>query len=121
MRFKVDIIVTAGPAATGPAKEATSTIPIVMSFDNDPVGSGFVASLARSGGNMTGVALLVVELVPKRLELVRELVPNATGIGALINPTNSNAGRNFMSALQQQISHYRMISNWLAIFPELAT
>ena len=58
VRLKVDIIVTAGPAATRAAKEATSTIPIVMSFDNDPVGSGFVASLARPGGNITGLSAL---------------------------------------------------------------
>ena len=58
VRLKVDVIVTAGPAATRPAKEATSTIPIVMGFDNDPVGNGFVASLARPGGNITGLSNL---------------------------------------------------------------
>ena len=56
MRLKVDVIVTAGPFATGAAKEATSTIPIVMGQDSDPVGKGFVASLARPGGNMTGLS-----------------------------------------------------------------
>ncbi|HEV8342379.1 MAG TPA: ABC transporter substrate-binding protein, partial [Candidatus Binatia bacterium] len=58
VRLKVDVIVTAGPAATRPAKEATVTIPIVMSFDDDPVGSGFAASLARPGGNITGLSTL---------------------------------------------------------------
>ena len=58
VRLKVDIIVTGGPPATPAAKEATSTIPIVMTFDPDPVGSGFVASLARPGGNITGLSTL---------------------------------------------------------------
>jgi ABC-type uncharacterized transport system substrate-binding protein len=75
VRLKVDIIVTAGPAVTRPVKEATSTIPIVMSFDNDPVGSGFVASLARPGGNITGLSALFPELSGKRLELLKEVVP----------------------------------------------
>ncbi len=56
VRLKVDVIVTGGPTATRPAKEATATIPIVMSIDDDPVGSGFVASLARPGGNITGLS-----------------------------------------------------------------
>ena len=75
VRLKVDIIVTAGAAVTRPAKEATSTIPIVMSFDNDPVGSGFVASLARPGGNITGLCALFPGLSGKRLELLKEVVP----------------------------------------------
>ena len=58
VRLKVDIIVSAGPAVTPPLKEATKTIPIVMAQDNDPVGNGFVASLARPGGNITGLATL---------------------------------------------------------------
>ena len=75
VRLKVDIIVTAGPAATRFAKDATSTIPIVMAFDNDPVGSGFVASLARPGGNITGLSALFPELSGKRLELLTEVDP----------------------------------------------
>src|SRR5262245_11011414 len=67
VRLKVDIIVTAGPAATRPAKEATSTIPIVMGFDNDPVGNGFAASLARPGGNITGLSTLAPEISGKQL------------------------------------------------------
>ena len=96
---RVDVIATSGGDTVAAAKGATLTIPIIFTSGGDPVARGFVASLARPGGNMTGVALLVVELVPKRLELVRELVPNATGIGALINPKNSNAERN-LTALQ---------------------
>jgi len=97
---RVDVIATSGgDTVAAAAKGATLTIPIIFTSGGDPVARGFVASLARPGGNMTGVALLVVELVPKRLELVLELVPNATGIGALINPKNSNAERN-LTALQ---------------------
>jgi len=73
VRVKVDVIVTAGPAATRPAQQATSTIPIVMAFDNDPVGSGFIASLARPGGNITGLSALAPELSGKRLELLKEV------------------------------------------------
>jgi putative tryptophan/tyrosine transport system substrate-binding protein len=72
-----------GPAAIRPAKEATSTIPSVMSFDNDPVGSGFVASLARPGGNITGLSALFSELSGKRVELLKEIVPQLSRMAAL--------------------------------------
>src|SRR6185295_7824273 len=75
VRLKVDIIVTAGSAATRPSKEATNTIPIVMTNEGDPVGTGFVASLARPGGNVTGLSNLAPELSGKRLELLKEVVP----------------------------------------------
>src|SRR5215469_11876301 len=73
--LKVDVLVTSGPTATRPAKEATSTIPIVMTFDDDPVGSGFVASLARPGGNITGLSTLAPEISGKQLELLKEIIP----------------------------------------------
>ncbi len=73
VRLKVDVIVTAGAPATRAAKEATSTIPIVMAQDTDPVGNGFVASLARPGGNITGLSTLAPELSGKRLELLKEI------------------------------------------------
>jgi putative ABC transport system substrate-binding protein len=69
VRLKVDVIVTTGPIINRPVKEATSTIPIVMGFDNDPVGNGFVASLARPSGNMTGLSSLAPEITGKQLEL----------------------------------------------------
>src|SRR5215467_8605124 len=72
VRLKVEVIVTGGPADTRAAKEATNTIPIVMGFDNDPVGSGFVASLAHPGGNITGLSTLSPELSGKQLELLKE-------------------------------------------------
>ena len=83
VRLKVDIIVTAGPTGTRAAKEATNTIPIVMSQDGDPVGNGFVASLARPGGNITGLATLAPELSGKQLELLKEIIPKLASVAVL--------------------------------------
>jgi putative tryptophan/tyrosine transport system substrate-binding protein len=88
IRLKVDVLVTAGPADTRAAKEATSTIPIVMTFDNDPVGNGFVASLARPGGNVTGLSTLAPELSTKQLELLKEIVPKLSRVAILGISTN---------------------------------
>jgi ABC-type uncharacterized transport system substrate-binding protein len=96
VRLKVDVIVTAGPAATRPAKEATGTIPIVMGFDNDPVGSAFVASLARPGGNITGLSTLAPEISGKQLELLKEIVPKLSRvavIGTSTEPGNAQSLR----------------------------
>ena len=94
IRLKVDVILTGGSTATRAAKEATSTIPIVMTQDNDPVASGFVASLARPGGNVTGMATLRPELSGKRLDILKEIVPNLSRVavlGASDNPGNAQA------------------------------
>jgi len=80
VRLKVDVIVTVGSNPTRAAKRATSTIPIVMAQDPDPVGNGFVASLARPGGNITGLSNLGPELSGKRLELLKEVVPRLTRV-----------------------------------------
>ena len=94
VRRKVDVIVTrGGTTATRAAKNATSTIPIVFEIGSDPVADGLVASLARPRGNLTGVSLLVVELMSKRVELLRELVPQAGVIALLVNPNNVNIER----------------------------
>jgi putative ABC transport system substrate-binding protein len=87
---KVDLIVTIGgtPSALA-AKSATSTIPIVFAFVADPVGIGLVASLARPGGNLTGFGNISLELMPKRLELLSELIPQARVIALLANPNNA--------------------------------
>jgi putative ABC transport system substrate-binding protein len=81
VRLKVDVIVTAGSASTRSAKQATVTIPIVMAIDDDPVGSGFAASLARPGGNITGLSGLAPEISGKQLELLREIVPKLSRLG----------------------------------------
>ena len=75
VRLKVDVIVTGGNEAIRASKKATSTIPIVMAFSGDPVGTGFVASLARPGGNITGLTSISQELVGKRLEILKDAVP----------------------------------------------
>jgi putative ABC transport system substrate-binding protein len=92
VRLKVDVIVTPGATSTRAAKEATSTIPIVMAQDPDPVGNGFVASLARPGGNITGLSNLNRELSGKRLELLKEIVPRLSRVavfGTSTNPGNA--------------------------------
>jgi putative ABC transport system substrate-binding protein len=85
------IAITANTPAAPSAKAATATIPIVFLTAGDPVRDGLVASLNRPGGNLTGVGILSVELGPKRLELMRELVPTATVIALLLNPTTPTA------------------------------
>ena len=86
----VDLIVaTGGAASVRAAKTATLTIPIVFTTGSDPVEAGLVDSLARPGGNITGVSILNVELIPKRIELISELVPEARIIALLVNPNNA--------------------------------
>jgi putative ABC transport system substrate-binding protein len=80
VRLKVDVIVTGGPSATRAAKEASATIPIVMATNTDPVGDGFVASLARPGGNITGLSTLAPEISGKRLEILKEIVPRLSRV-----------------------------------------
>jgi putative ABC transport system substrate-binding protein len=87
---KVDVIVAIAGAPALAAKSATSTIPIVCAGVGDPVGFGLVTSLARPGGNLTGFSNINVELTPKRLELLSELVPQAKVIALLVNPNNPN-------------------------------
>ena len=91
VRLDVLVIVSGGSTATRAAKSAAGTIPIIMTQDNDPIGDGFVASLARPGGNITGLATLRSELSGKRLELLKEIVPKAgrvTVLGSSTNPGN---------------------------------
>src|SRR4029077_16917558 len=94
--LKVEVIVTSGPAATRAAKESKVTIPIVTAQDPDPVGNGLVASLARPGGNITGLSTLAPEISGKRLELVKEIVPRLSRVavlGSSTTPGNAQALR----------------------------
>ncbi|MEK6244474.1 MAG: ABC transporter substrate-binding protein [Pseudomonadota bacterium] len=89
VQLKVDVIVAAGVQPTSAAQKATTTIPIVMGNSIDPVGSGFVASLARPGGNITGLSNLLGDLSPKHFEMLRSMAPKLSRVAILLNPTNS--------------------------------
>ncbi|HET8562653.1 MAG TPA: ABC transporter substrate-binding protein [Candidatus Binatia bacterium] len=96
VRLKVNVIVTAGPGVTRAAKEATSMIPIVMTQDGDPVGNGFVTSLARPGGSITGLSTVAPEISGKQLELLKEIVPKLSRVAVLgtsSRPGNAQALR----------------------------
>jgi ABC-type uncharacterized transport system substrate-binding protein len=95
VRLKVDVLVTLGTPATLAAKQATLTIPIVMIGVGDPQRTGLVASLAHPGGNITGLTILGPELAAKRLQLLKEVVPNVSRVAFLWNPGNSGTAVNF--------------------------
>jgi putative ABC transport system substrate-binding protein len=101
----VDIIAVSGSAATRAAREATATIPIIMIAIGDPLGAGFVQSLGRPGGNVTGNSLLGTEMNAKRVELLKELVPNMSRVAFLWNPNNA--------------SHLAYLEAWRAVAPQL--
>ena len=88
VRLNVEVIVTGGSTSTRAAKKVTTTVPIVMAQVNDPVGNGFVASLARPGGNMTGLSTLYPEISGKRLELLKEIVPKLSRVAVFGDSTN---------------------------------
>ena len=88
VRLNVDVILTRGTPAALAAKNATATIPVIMVGIGDPVGQGLVDSLARPGGNVTGLSALVTDLYAKRVQLLREIVPGARRIAALFNMSN---------------------------------
>jgi putative tryptophan/tyrosine transport system substrate-binding protein len=88
IRLKVNVIVTAGPQVTRRVKEATVPIPIVMAQDSDPVGNGFIASLARPGGNITGLSSLSPEITGKQLGLLKEIIPKLSRVTVLGNSTD---------------------------------
>ena len=128
VRRQVAVICANGPAAKA-AKAATETIPIVFTVGFDPVEVGLVASLNRPGGNVTGLSILDVELGPKRLELLHELVPKATSVAALVNPTDraraTAISENMQAAarkmgLQLQVLYASTDSEIDAVFTNLA-
>ena len=99
VRRQVSVIASAeGAISAFAAKAATTTIPVVFIVSDDPVRLGLVASLARPGGNLTGINFVSAELVAKRLELLRELVPGATRVAVIVNPTNANTGSQLKEA-----------------------
>jgi ABC-type uncharacterized transport system substrate-binding protein len=100
VRLKVDVILTAGTPGIRAAKNATTTIPVVMVTSGDPVAFGFVASLARPGGNITGSSNFSPELSAKRIELLKEILPRTQRVGVLFNPDNSINERN-LPAMEQ--------------------
>jgi putative ABC transport system substrate-binding protein len=99
VRLKPDVLVTHAPAGTLAAKRATSTIPIVMGVAGDAVATGLVASLARPGANVTGSSFLLPELTAKRLEILKEVLPDLTRVGVLLNPDNP-ANTSTLSAME---------------------
>jgi putative ABC transport system substrate-binding protein len=117
VRLGLEIIVTAGPASTRAAKEATVTIPIVFAQEGDPVASGFVASVGRPGGNITGLSSLAPELSGKQLELLKEIVPKlsrVTVIGISTEPGNAQRVKEIKlaaSGLNVNLQHLDVLSS----------
>jgi putative ABC transport system substrate-binding protein len=114
VRLKVDVIVSAGPIVTRAAKEATATIPIVMAFDVDPVGSGFAASLAHPGGNITGLSNLAPEIIGKQLGFLKEINPKLSRVAILGNsglPGNANS----LSAVETAAKSYGVAAQYLDV------
>ncbi|TAK41095.1 MAG: ABC transporter substrate-binding protein [Betaproteobacteria bacterium] len=97
VRLNVDVIVTVGQPATQAAQKVTTTVPIVMTGVVDPVGAGIVASLARPSGNTTGLSVLSTDLVTKRLELLKAIVPEVSSVGVFRNPGNKSNELQFQS------------------------
>lgn len=109
VQLKVDVIVAAGGGATRPAKEATKTIPIVMAQDPDPIGNGHVASLARPGGNITGLSTLAPELSGKRLEILKEVVPKLSRVAVF----QTSISRDYKQTLAEINSAAKAMGNKL--------
>ena len=98
VRSKVDVILAWGTPSVRAAKKATGTIPIVMTAVGDPVGAGLISSLARPGGNITGASNSDVELAPKRLQLLKEVLPKLSRVAVLRNPTNQSSELQFQAS-----------------------
>ena len=114
VRLKVDVIVTSGGQATRAAKEATRTIPIVMGFDTDPIGSGFVASLARPAGNITGLSSLAPDISGKQLELLNEIVPRLSRV-AVFGNSNEPANSQSLKEVELAAGAFRMKLQYLDV------
>jgi putative tryptophan/tyrosine transport system substrate-binding protein len=99
VRLKLDVLVSPGPSVTRSLREATSTVPIVMAQDTDPVGSGFVASLAKPGGNITGLAALAPETSGKQLALMKEILPRLSRVAIIGNSNNPGDAQTLRQAV----------------------
>src|SRR6516165_7464509 len=88
VKLRIDVLVAHSTPGVRAAKQATSTIPIVMAIVGDPIAAGLVESLSRPGGNLTGLTFFFAEICAKRLELIKEAVPGATRLGVFVNPAN---------------------------------
>ena len=112
VNLKVDVIVSGGPTATRPAKQATTTIPIIMAQDTDPVGNGFVQSLARPGGNITGLSNYHPDLTGKQLELMKEMIPKLGRI-AVIGNSNEPGNKQALNEVEPATRQLAMRSFYL--------
>jgi len=115
VRLKIDVIVTGGGPNTRAAKEATSTIPIVMAQDGDPVANGFVASLARPGGNITGLANLAPELMGKQLELLKEIIPKLSRVAILGGTSTSTSTAQQLKEIELASSAFKVKVQYLSV------
>jgi putative ABC transport system substrate-binding protein len=115
VRLKMDLIVTGGPSSTRASKEATSTIPIVMTNDTDPVASGMVASLDRPGGNITGVSNFSPELSGKRLEILREVVPKLSRVAILGTSTRGSTAGQMLTETEPAAKAFGVELQYLAV------
>jgi putative ABC transport system substrate-binding protein len=114
VRLKVDVIVTSGPASTRAAKEATATIPIVMARDLDPVGNGFVASLARPAGNITGLSMQAPEITGKHIELLKETIPGLARV-AVLGTSTTQGNAQTMREIEIAATAYRVKLQFLDV------
>jgi len=115
VQIPVDVLVTVASAATRAAKSATSTIPIVMYPVGDPVSTGFVASLARPGGNITGVALNNLDVAAKRLQVLKEAVPTATRVGLVVHDANPEFTDLQVKAMQKAAGQLRLTIDVISV------
>jgi putative tryptophan/tyrosine transport system substrate-binding protein len=114
VQLKVEVIVTSGPQATRVSKKATVTIPILMGFDPDPVGGGFVASLARPGGNITGLSTLSPELSGKQLELLKEIVPKLSRV-AVVGDSNEPGNAQALKEIELAAGAFKIQLQYLDV------
>jgi putative ABC transport system substrate-binding protein len=114
VRLKVDVIVTSNQEPTRSAKTATVTIPIVMARDTDPVGNGFVASLARPGGNITGLSSMTPEISGKHVELLKEIVPRLSRL-AVLGASNTPGNAQLIREIENAAGAFRVTPQYLDV------